>query len=185
MEENQREQLKDDLGEVLESIKDKDDHHLEDAMHQLIDDFYGESECHHQLNNAIHELAHAKQFSTDDIEEIQDDLTFVMEESEKAASKTIGLVDELRSKMNGQLTEEVDKLLNDIVIAQEYQDLSGQRVKKVRQIFEFLEEPVKSVVSCSCEIRKREGIKDEEPEYQGDSVKNQQDVDDLMQDLGI
>ena len=108
-----------------------------------------------------------------------------MTESEKAATKTIELIDKLRSKMNGQMNEEIDKLLTELILTQEYQDLTGQRVKKVRTMVEFLEEPVKSVVRCSCEIRKREGIVDEEEEYGGDSVTGQGDVDDLMKELGL
>ncbi len=84
--------------------------------------------------------------------------------------------------------------ITDILMAQEYQDLTGQTIKQVIEIVERVEGSLIELIKCQglgdCEITDSEGkdIKAEGPQIdstKSNVVASQDDVDDLLSSLGF
>ncbi|NDW14714.1 protein phosphatase [Alteromonas genovensis] len=198
-----------------------------------------------QLHDALNNFqidARIKNLATDDIPDAQTRLTYVIEETEKAANTTMDAVEasmpiaellasridsvmpEWKKLMTRQievgefkvLCKDLDELLEDgasqsakltqllteVLMAQGYQDLTGQVIRRVIDLVKEVEESLVNMLTmfgerdgseqtkplCP-EADKAEGVKAEGPiidaETRDDVVSGQDDVDDLLSSLGF
>lgn len=198
-----------------------------------------------QLHDALNNFqidARIKNLATDDIPDAQTRLTYVIEETEKAANTTMDAVEasmpiaellasridsvmpEWKKLMTRQievgefkvLCKDLDELLEDgasqsakltqllteVLMAQGYQDLTGQVIRRVIDLVKEVEESLVNMLTMfgerdgseqakplSPEADKAEGVKAEGPildaETRDDVVSGQDDVDDLLSSLGF
>ncbi|WP_334027309.1 protein phosphatase CheZ [Alteromonas sp. P256] len=198
-----------------------------------------------QLHDALNNFQiddRIKNLATDDIPDAQSRLTYVIEETEKAANTTMDAVEasmpiaellasridsvmpEWKKLMTRQievgdfkvLCKDLDELLEDgasqsakltqllteVLMAQGYQDLTGQVIRRVIDLVKEVEESLVNMLTMfgerdsseqtkplSAEADKAEGVKAEGPiidaETRDDVVSGQDDVDDLLSSLGF
>lgn len=198
-----------------------------------------------QLHDALNNFQiddRIKNLATDDIPDAQTRLTYVIEETEKAANTTMDAVEasmpiaellasridnvmpEWKKLMTRQievgefkvLCKDLDELLEDgasqsarltqllteVLMAQGYQDLTGQVIRRVIDLVKEVEESLVNMLTMfgerdgseqakplSPEADKAEGVKAEGPildaETRDDVVSGQDDVDDLLSSLGF
>ncbi|MAI38449.1 MULTISPECIES: protein phosphatase CheZ [Alteromonas] len=198
-----------------------------------------------QLHDALNNFQiddRIKNLATDDIPDAQSRLTYVIEETEKAANTTMDAVEasmpiaellasridsvmpEWKKLMTRQievgefkvLCKDLDELLEDgasqsakltqllteVLMAQGYQDLTGQVIRRVIDLVKEVEESLVNMLTMfgerdgseqtkplSPEADKAEGVKAEGPiidaETRDDVVSGQDDVDDLLSSLGF
>ena len=105
---------------------------------------------------------------------------------------------EIGSYLDGssERTNVLRESLNDILMAQDYQDLTGQTIRRVINLVQELEESLVSIIRLSSPVKdggnkKREGNKEglQGPQIPGredsDAMKSQDEVDDLLSSLGF
>ena len=198
-----------------------------------------------QLHDALNNFQiddRIKNLATDDIPDAQSRLTYVIEETEKAANTTMDAVEAsmpiaelLATRINSVMPEwkklmtrqievgefkvlckDLDELLEDgasqsakltqllteVLMAQGYQDLTGQVIRRVIDLVKEVEESLVNMLTMfgerdgseqtkplSPEADKAEGVKAEGPiidaETRDDVVSGQDDVDDLLSSLGF
>lgn len=121
----------------------------------------------------------------------------------------VGEFNQLSKRLDGflsetcQQTEEIRDNYNSILVAQEFQDLTGQVVQKVMTVMQTVEDKVSELLQSAQLIEQSTGlqpvISEEEPqndnssgegpqikaEQRDDVVSGQEDVDDLLSSLGI
>ncbi|MDR2679126.1 MAG: protein phosphatase CheZ [Zoogloeaceae bacterium] len=110
-----------------------------------------------------------------------------------------GLAEETRSYLKtgvAEKTSAVDAQLLDIMMAQDFQDLTGQVIKKIVSLAQELEDGlVKALIEVVPEEKRSEGVVQAsgallngpviDPTGRTDVVANQQQVDDLLESLGF
>ncbi|MDR1647132.1 MAG: protein phosphatase CheZ [Zoogloeaceae bacterium] len=110
-----------------------------------------------------------------------------------------GLAEETRRYLKTGVVEKtsaVDAQLLDIMMAQDFQDLTGQVIKKIVSLAQELEEGlVKALIEVVPEEKRSEGVVQAsgallngpviDPTGRADVVANQQQVDDLLESLGF
>jgi chemotaxis protein CheZ len=198
-----------------------------------------------QLHDALNNFQiddRIKNLATDDIPDAQTRLTYVIEETEKAANTTMDAVEAsmpiaelLATRINSVMPEwkklmtrqievgefkvlckDLDELLEDgasqsakltqllteVLMAQGYQDLTGQVIRRVIDLVKEVEESLVNMLTMfgerdgseqtkplSPEADKADGVKAEGPildaETRDDVVSGQDDVDDLLSSLGF
>ncbi|WP_373020373.1 protein phosphatase CheZ [Thiomicrorhabdus sp.] len=195
--------LVDDLTQIREGELYQQVQLLTQNLHQTLDDLEEDAPI----------LLHTKH----DLPDITERLKYVMNETDNASNKTLssaenalGLVEQLASSLEGgalqgfdkQLVEQINHELTNIMLAQSFQDLTGQVLNRVILIVTTLEESLKELISRSRHnfeaIPERaetlESKKEQEEKGMGpnvtqkskqDTVESQDDVDDLLSDLGI
>lgn len=90
----------------------------------------------------------------------------------------------------GRTTEQADTLrhaLSDVLIAQNFQDLSGQIIRDIIRLVKEVEETLVNMIRLSgrsVELAEQHKA-DEEKRRDADRVKNQDDVDDILSSLGF
>lgn len=84
---------------------------------------------------------------------------------------------------------ELKQNLNDVVVAQDFQDLTGQSIKQVINLVQDIEDSLVSFIRESIESEKRtaeiSSEMNKEKETGSETVKNQDEVDDLLSSLGF
>ncbi|WP_420935302.1 protein phosphatase CheZ [Alteromonas sp. A081] len=198
-----------------------------------------------QLHDALNNFQiddRIKNLAKDDIPDAQTRLTYVIDETEKAANTTMDAVEasmpiaellasridsvmpEWKKLMTRQievgefkaLCKDLDELLEDgasqsakltqllteVLMAQGYQDLTGQVIRRVIDLVKEVEESLVNMLTMfgerdgseqtkplSAEADKAEGVKAEGPimdaQTRDDVVSGQDDVDDLLSSLGF
>ncbi len=143
--------------------------------------------------------------ATSELSDASERLQYVLESTEKAASETLDLAESigeglsaLRERVAEEDREKVDHLLGEVqalIMTQEYQDLTGQVLKKLIPALEALQQLLEKMVAAAGhnleELRSRQGDlhKGVGPNVtqasKADSVSNQDEVDDLLDSLGI
>ena len=178
--------------EIVEGMED-----LAQQIHLTLKSFAEETDL---LAQTKHELPDASER-----------LNYVIEETEKASHRTLEAAEKLYDsleKVSDQVEQEVLKQtlkeamahINEIMIAQGFQDLTGQVLKKVIKLVSDLEANLKTLIEKAgidydfipdkteeekrAEIEKGVGPNVTRKSKQ-DSVSEQGDVDDLLADLGI
>lgn len=108
----------------------------------------------------------------------------------KAVSKEIGGFFEY----SASTSEVISKKLTEILMAQGFQDITGQIIRRVIQLVQDVETNMVELIRLSGGVKEDEQKTHKEPELAGpvvpkvaatDSVKNQDDVDDLLSSLGF
>ncbi len=108
----------------------------------------------------------------------------------KAVSKEIGSFFEY----SASTSEVISKKLTEILMAQGFQDITGQIIRRVIQLVQDVETNMVELIRLSGGMSEGEQKTHKEPELAGpvvptiatnDSVKNQDDVDDLLSSLGF
>lgn len=108
----------------------------------------------------------------------------------KAVSKEIGNFFEY----SASTSEVITKKLTEILMAQGFQDITGQIIRRVIQLVQDVETNMVELIRLSGGVSEGEQKKRQEPELAGpvvptlassDSVQNQDDVDDLLSSLGF
>jgi chemotaxis protein CheZ len=108
----------------------------------------------------------------------------------KAVSKEIGSFFEY----SANTSEVISKKLTEILMAQGFQDITGQIIRRVIQLVQDVETNMVELIRLSGGLSEGEQKTHKEPELAGpvvptiatnDSVKNQDDVDDLLSSLGF
>lgn len=128
-------------------------------------------------------------------------LDYVVKLTEEAAHKTLDLVDEAREVTSSMLrtpqatvqkaqTEKLSELLSEVALAQSYQDLTGQTIRRVVDMVRNTEDALHTLLEAA-------GVKAEEIELEWDGEANgpavtqsdagvsQDDADDLLSGLGL
>lgn len=173
---------------------------MEDLAHQIRSTLKSFSEETDILKQAKHELPDASE-----------GLNYVIEETEKASHATLEaaemmhdilekVADQVEQKAVKAQLQEAMSLINNIMLAQGFQDLTGQVLKKVIHLVSELEINLKALIEKAgidydFIPEKTEAEKQAERERgmgpnvtqkaKQDAVSGQGDVDDLLADLGI
>ncbi len=114
-----------------------------------------------------------------------------VEEFRELSEKLDGYLD-----ATGQKTTDLQNQLNEVLMAQDFQDLTGQVIKKVIELVHQVEEGLVSMIRLSgsqyTEVKPKEkgiGVEAEGPQMDSADGKNvvngQDDVDDLLSSLGF
>jgi len=129
-------------------------------------------------------------------------LDFVIKTTEEATHRTLDLVDECRQQIDvvrsGELSSEQSEALKEmrtrlssIALAQEYQDLTGQTIKRVVHLVHQVEDAI-ARLSAALNLPDRRVDKDSGIEAQGPALPgidrhgvSQDDADDLLAGLGL
>lgn len=127
-------------------------------------------------------------------------LNFVVQTTEEATHRTLDLVEDCRNRIDLMRSQGLDSALENelmgvrsnlssIALAQEYQDLTGQTIKRVVGLVQQVEQAIGKISSALGlpEQRKASGIEAQGPALAGiDSHGvSQVDVDDLLSGLGL
>jgi len=216
--------------QLVQALLEALDNNQTEQACSLIDELtqLRESELYHQLNQLsqnLHQtldsleddapvLMHAKH----DIPDVAERLQYVITETQKASEATLSStelvlnqLEQLRQQVQDKTVSEINALplieqacseLTNIMMAQSFQDLTGQVLNRVIYIMTDLEESLRSLIERSKfdfhAIPDRE-LTDEqrrESEARGlgpsitakgkqDTIATQEDIDDLLGDLGI
>ena len=226
--------------QLLQKIQSNNEHgiyqevgRLTRALHDAIRNFHVDGQFDPATTDCLSDLADAK-----------DRLSYVVESTEKAANKTMDLVDEcvpIASDAREELThlmtdwqrlvdrelsadefrvlywrvdqffksqdsnyELLQKHFTEILLAQDYQDLTGQVIQRVTSLVREVESSLLNLVTMASQVDKMTGQTKlpesqamnneqfEAPKAEGpqikddhDVVSNQDDVDDLLSSLGF
>ena len=167
---------------------------------------------HHTLNGLESDtpiLMHAKH----DLPDVTERLQYVIDETQKASETTLTstesvldllnqakqqITDHLSMAESIQLIEQACSELTNIMMAQSFQDLTGQVLNRVIYIMTDLEASLKALIDRSdydfhsiperveTEAEKARGVgPNVTQKSKEDSVASQADIDDLLSDLGI
>lgn len=158
-----------------------------------------------KLHNSITEFKVAldprlKRLAREEMPNAVDSLQFVIEKTEDAANRTMGIVEKYIAGI-GELSRHIEKLkgpkqsvgylksfsqylsrdLTEILIAQEYQDITGQTIRKVIDLLNSMEvELVKLIATFGVKL---DASPVEEKEIEEKVTQN--DVDDLLKGFGF
>ena len=93
---------------------------------------------------------------------------------------------------NGSIYSDIKSGMNEIILAQGFQDITGQIIKKVINLVTNVEENLIRVIKITGDTSQKERVKDNDlegpqvPEIQSsDAVHGQDEVDDLLSSLGF
>lgn len=203
---SQASHLLDELTKIREGELHQQLRVLTQNLHQTLDDL--------DLDTPI--LLHAKH----DLPDITERLRYVIDETQTASEKTLGSAENALSfleqlepilsegmseeccKLSQPLIEQCNSELTNIMLAQSYQDLTGQVLNRVILIVTALEESLKELIQRSkhefhaIPDKKEDETQRKQQEAHGvgpnvttkskqDAVESQDDVDDLLDGLGI
>ncbi|MEA3405361.1 MAG: protein phosphatase CheZ [Pseudomonadota bacterium] len=218
-------QLVQDLLNAIENDQTDQARSLLDELTQL-----RESELYQQLNQLTQNLHHTLDdldcdapvllHTKHDLPDVTERLQYVIEETQKASEQTLtsteavlGLLDQVSQILSNDSSTEALTLakttidqacseLTNIMMAQSFQDLTGQVLNRVIYVMTDLEESLKALIERSKfdyhaipeRVQTDEQRRAEEARGLGpnvtdkskqDTVSSQDDVDDLLSDLGI
>lgn len=196
-------EILDDITQIRHSELHQQLSELTKNLHQTLDDL--------DVDTPV--LLHAKH----DLPDITERLQYVLNETQQASDKTLGasentlgLLEQIGTMLEGAV--EVSKIqpvldqacqeLTNIMLAQSFQDLTGQVLNRVILIVTELEESLRALIERSRhdydaipQKTQSEAEKNAEHEKgigpnvtaksKQDAVESQEDVDDLLSDLGI
>lgn len=147
-----------------------------------------------------------------DLPNVSENLEYVIKTTEDASNQTLdaaenglALIQRIQTKLtqNENISEDLQKIgteLNQIMSAQSFQDLTGQVLKRIMMLIGSLEKSLVMLIEQSGlnfdDIPERSDESKKEKEMKGmgpnvtaqdktDAVSSQDDVDDLLGDLGI
>ncbi len=143
--------------------------------------------------------------ATSELTDASERLQYVLESTEKAAGETLDLAEAigeelaaLREQVEDIHQEKIDHMLGQVqalIMAQEYQDLTGQVLKRMIPAMEEMQKILEKLIAAAGhnleELKKRDAdlMKGVGPNVtkQGkeDAVSSQDEVDDLLDSLGI
>jgi chemotaxis protein CheZ len=127
-------------------------------------------------------------------------LNFVVQTTEEATHRTLDLVEDCRNRIDLLRSQGLDSAienelmsvrsnLSSIALAQEYQDLTGQTIKRVVGLVHQVEQAIGKISNALGlpEKRKNEGIEAQGPALPGIDAHgvSQDDADDLLAGLGL
>lgn len=127
-------------------------------------------------------------------------LNFVVQTTEEATHRTLDLVEDCRNRIDLLRSQGLDSALENelmsvrgnlssIALAQEYQDLTGQTIKRVVNLVQQVEQAIGRISHAlgMPEQRRDTGIEAQGPALPGIDrhAVSQGDVDDLLADLGL
>jgi len=172
---------------------------IADNLHETLDGFGEDAKL----------LQHTKQDLPDTTERLQ----YVIETTEQASNKTLSsaenisalletLADSIEGASERKLLEEAKNEITEIMLAQSYQDLTGQVLNRVimlvgsveQSLVELIEKSGISLDEITLPEQSKEAQKAQEMKGLGPNVtqssqkqfaQSQQDVDNLLDDLGI
>lgn len=153
--------------------------HLARLLHESLKEIEGECEnATHDNNgnlvsNAQRRLEHIEQITSDAAQR-------VMDHAEDAKSKIKICINKTRSKETKEHLADVDKLLTDIIVAQEFQDITGQLLKKVFKTLSDVETQLIGTLIENSEALDGPSV----PVINAENLK-QDDVDNLLDSLGF
>lgn len=140
-------------------------------------------------------------FASDDIPDAVARLDHVVRMTEEAAHKTLDLVETARGLVNSWLKmpmevhraaemRQLAQLLSEVALAQGYQDLTGQIIRRVVGMVHAVETALHALLKAAgTQPIKTERAWDGKPEGPGvlvrDKAVSQNDADDLLADLGL
>ena len=135
-----------------------------------------------------------------DMPDARQRLAYVMEKSEEAAHRTLSLVEDLTPVADALAAETHPGIadhgarlragLTEILMAQEYQDLTGQVIRRTIEIVDRLESKLVALIASELpgmQTRQAAASDGQGPVMRGESnaVNRQDDVDALLAELGI
>ncbi|MDG6777654.1 protein phosphatase CheZ [Thiomicrorhabdus sp. zzn3] len=196
-------EILDDITQIRKSELHQQLSELTKNLHQTLDDL--------DVDTPV--LLHAKH----DLPDITERLQYVLNETQKASDKTLGssentlgLLEEVGTMLEGSdevskiqpLLDQASQELTNIMLAQSFQDLTGQVLNRVILIVTELEESLKALIERSRHDydaipQKTQSEAEQSAEHEKgvgpnvtaksklDAVESQADVDDLLSDLGI
>ncbi|HID01437.1 MAG TPA: hypothetical protein EYP05_08960 [Piscirickettsiaceae bacterium] len=143
--------------------------------------------------------------ATSELTDASDRLQYVLESTEKAAEETLDLAETigeellaLRDQVEDIHREKIDHLLGQVqalIMAQEYQDLTGQVLKRMIPAMEGMQKILEKLIAAAGhnleELKKRDQdlMKGAGPNVtrsgKEDAVSSQDEVDDLLDSLGL
>ncbi|PLA75039.1 chemotaxis protein CheZ [Hydrogenovibrio sp. SC-1] len=184
-------------------------HRDNDLLHQVEEIAHNLHETLDGFGDDAKLLQHTKQDLPDTTERLQ----YVIETTEEASNKTLSsaenglaLLETLADSIDGasqrKLIEDAKHELNEIIMAQSFQDLTGQVLNRVIMLVGSVEQSLVDLIEKSgiqlddivisqpsAQDHKSQEMKGLGPNVtqssQKNVVKSQQDVDDLLDDLGI
>lgn len=190
---------------VLENV-------LSNQQSDIIDEVETIAQNLHQTLDAFGSDANIIKHAKLDLPDASERLEYVLEETKKASDKTISSAENLlailasiESKIDdsyskNQLVQAQTEVI-DIMMAQSFQDLTGQVLKRIIILVTTLEESLHDLISSAgidiesvtieqtAENKQKQEMKGVGPNVtkssQQDSLSSQDDVDDLLGDLGI
>jgi len=209
--------------ETVEALKqaiiDQDFQKGDELLHQLFaqserEIVEGMEDLANQIQNTLISFAEETDLLTQakhDLPDASERLNYVIEETEKSSHSTLEAAEKIYETLEQALNEteqesvknQIQKamsLINTIILAQGFQDLTGQVLKKVIHLVTELERNLKTLIEKSgidydfipdkTEAEKKaEREKGMGPNVtqksKEDAVSDQGDVDDLLADLGI
>lgn len=198
--------LLDDLTRIRETELHQQLRQLTQNLHQTLD----------ELGEDTPVLLHAKH----DLPDITERLRYVIDQTQSASEQTLGAaenglsyLEQIESLLDAAQTpelmaqispllQETAQALTQVMLAQSFQDLTGQVLNRVILVMTSLEESLKALIerskysydaipqrTVSAEQQKAQEEKGMGPNVtrnaQQDAVNAQEDVDDLLADLGI
>jgi chemotaxis protein CheZ len=197
------------IGHVTRSLHDslagKDLEDLDGVLGQVADGIPNTRDRLNYVSKMTEEAANKVLNATDAATPLQNEITLAAEKLEEKWTQSLedsSLNDEMNAqaqetldflKMTVKNTAETKALMMEIVLAQDFQDLTGQVIKKITTLAEDLEKQlVQVLVDFSPEVKK-EALPESEtlmngPQIDGKAenvVANQEQVDDLLDSLGF
>lgn len=196
--------------EFMEAISNKDYEKAEEAITRMAskgqDELFKEvGRVTRKLHDSLKSFKEAidprlKDMAITDMPSAIDNLQFVIEKTEEAANKTMGVVEKYILKMDdisshirnlkgpeesvSYLKDFKNKLeddLTEILTAQSFQDITGQTIKKViKLVGDIEEELVKLIATFGVKIEEGKKVEAMIPEKV-----SQSDVDDLLKEFGF
>jgi chemotaxis protein CheZ len=161
-----------------------------------------------KLHNSLREFRNAldpriKQIANEDVPQAVDRLEYVISKSEEAAHKTMGVVEKYQLNMP-ELIAHIEKVsapedskgylqafssslgndLNEVMLAQEFQDITGQTIHRVIDLVNTIEAELIGLIAT---FGDREGGPDAETLKPGEAPKKitQDEVEDLLKEFGF
>lgn len=168
----------------------------------------------HKTLDSFGEDAELLMVTKHDLPDVSERLSYVMQTTEDASNKTLNAVenaqailDNLSHQLEGdaealQLLNQVQSEMTEIMMSQSFQDLTGQVLKRVMMLVGSLEQSLLDLIEKSdfdyakIPMRQQTAEQKKAAEMHGigpnvtksgkqDSASSQDDVDDLLGDLGI
>jgi len=183
--------------QVDSRIEDLAEHEIPDAKERLNFVIKMTDQAAHKTLNAVEEAIPVCDEIVKSTEEIREKWNkFISRDMSadqfRAMAREIGLY--LGSSSDRTAT--LRGSLNDILIAQDYQDLTGQTIRRVINLVQKMEENLIGIIKISARHSREEGGRTDRnsaalqgPQIPGkedeDAMKNQDEVDDLLSSLGF
>lgn len=208
------------LEQLLDAVKQQDNERAQrlyqsifnETQHYLVEGVEKIADQLHQAMKEFSEDASLLRQTKHELPDATEGLQYVFTETEKASNQTLTAAETLYELLEGlakklerdeeskALLDQAMQQVNAIMLAQGFQDLTGQVLKRVMVLITDLEESLKSLIQQagidyasipekSEEEKRKENEKGVGPnvtqQHQKESVSNQGDVDDLLADLGL